>query len=432
MSSGMINLILWIPFAVMLLISGLIYGIRAWKKGLPRTVIHLIVTVIAAMISLLLARLVSGPISSLFLPQLLAEMNMPEDVTAGIVESLVTSAARSVVALIVFPLMLLLCNIILRALSNYIKHPFLETEKYQLRGAALAVGLVTAVFYTFLMMLPIYGTIGAYVPAVRSLIAMSGEAEDEETASLLDALQNHPVVTLSYSGVTAGVYDELSSLSIGSNRVNISGMARSVRHLSEAFYEIENCEPGEEEEAVLELTRVFRSEVVEKPWCYELSMGAIEEFRKQIEAELEYADDEEAELVMDLLDTMQCPEDVFNENLSAFTDLLILAMEEDAFEMIDEQDIDGLTESGVLAATGELLNLNDETVAMKQFIMSLMICDVCDCDPEEAMEIMEDADLDRITGSSNQLREAEAFLLGLNDPETFMLLHPDLGRHYIP
>jgi len=431
MPSNMIQLILWVPFALVLLISGLVYGIRAWKKGLPRTVIHFIVTLIAAVISLLLARLLSGPISNLFLPQLMSEIDLPQDVTAGLMESLITSAARSVVALVVFPLMLLLFNILLRALSNYIKHPIFENEKYQIRGAALAIGLITAVFYTLLMLLPLYGSIGAYVPAVRAIIAMS-EEEDEETASLLDALQNHPVVALSYSGVTAGVYDELSSLSIGDSKVNVSGMAQSVRHLTDAFYKMEHCDPGEEEEAVLNLTRVFRKEVVEQPWCYELSMGAIDEFRNQIEGEIEDLDDEEAELVLDLLDTMECPEDIFNENLSALTDLIILAMEEEAFEMIDEGDIEGLRECGVLEATGELLNMNDEAVAMKQFIMSLMISEVCDCSTAEAMEMMEDADLDRITGASNQLREAEAFLLGINDPETFMLLHPDLGRNYLP
>ena len=210
--SILIRIALWVPFAFILLISGLIFAIRGWKKGLPRTVLYLVATVLAAIVGLLLARLISKFASPPLVDLIMQEASVPEGMGSGLVISLIEGLCRAVVSMLLFPFLLFLFNILIRLIVTHIRIPFLDDPRYKLPGVALAIGLITAFLYSILMMLPVYGTIGAYVPTIRSVMELSGEEMDEETTRVFRELEDHTMVKVAYSGVAASFYDELTAL----------------------------------------------------------------------------------------------------------------------------------------------------------------------------------------------------------------------------
>lgn len=431
--TSLIRLGLWIPFAFMLLISGLIFALRGWKKGLPRTVLYLISTVLAAIVALLMSRLVSKFASPPLVDLIMKEMTIPEGMGSGLAISLIEGMIRAVVSMLLFPFFLFLFNILIRLIATHIRIPFLDLPKYKMPGVALAVGLFTAVLYSILMMLPLYGTIGAYVPTIRSVLEMTGEEVDEETNKILRELGDHAMVKVAYSGPAAALYDELTALPLGEASIKLPDVTRSMKRLAESFKELEECEPGDEESELLDFAYTFRREVVRQPWCYDVCMGVVTELRKEVEQEIEmdYMTDEEVEFLEDMLDTLECPEDVFVENLDAFTDLTILMLEEDGIELIDNGDISELRKTGILEETGRLFNSNDEGVALKKMLMTVILSDAVGGDFETAMEILEEADIEELDDERDQLKEAEAILLGLSSPEELILRHPDLGQAFL-
>ena len=162
-------------------------------------------------------------------------------------------------------------------------------------------------------------------------------------------------------------------------------------------------------------------------------MGVVTEVRKEVEREIDmdYMTDEEVEFLEDMLDTLECSEDVFVENLDSFTDLTILMLEEDGIELIENGDLAALRKTGILEETGKLFNSNDEGVALKKMLMTIILSDAVDGDLETALEILEEADIEELDDERDQLKEAEAILMGLSNPEELILLHPDLGRAFL-
>ena len=428
-----IRLGLWIPFAFMLLISGLIFAIRGWKKGLPRTVLYLISTVLAAIVALLVSRLLSRFVSPPLVDLISQKMTVPEGMGSGLAMSLIEGIIRAAVSMLLFPFFLFLFNILIRLIATHIRIPFLDLPKYRMPGVALAIGLVTAVFYSILMMLPLYGTIGAYVPTIRSVLEMTGEEVDEETNRILRELGDHAMVKVAYSGPAAALYDELTALPFGESNIKLPDVTRSMKRLAESFQELEECEPGDEESELLDFAYTFRREVVRQPWCYDVCMGVVTEVRKEVEHEIDmdYMTDEEVEFLEDMLETLECSEEVFVENLDSFTDLTILMLEEDGIELIENGDLTALRKTGILEETGKLFNSNDEGVALKKMLMTIILSDAVGGDFETAMEILEEADIEEFEDERDQLEEAEAILMGLSNPEELILRHPDLGKAFL-
>ena len=59
----MVNLALWAPFALIMLVIGIIFCINGYRKGLWRALLSLLATVVSAVVSVLVSPLIAKPVS---------------------------------------------------------------------------------------------------------------------------------------------------------------------------------------------------------------------------------------------------------------------------------------------------------------------------------------------------------------------------------
>ena len=168
MSPSLLNLLLWVPFLAVFFISGLIFCISGYKKGLWRALISLGVTVLSAIVSMLL----SNAIAKALVPTVVAYVPVDDifesiPLSESVVNDLVHGLVGSVLSLVLFVVLMFVLTFIFKLVANAIKRKSLITPQKGYKFGGLGVRFVDAVLYTILLLLPIYGTIQTYVPTVQ-------------------------------------------------------------------------------------------------------------------------------------------------------------------------------------------------------------------------------------------------------------------------
>lgn len=225
---GMIDLILWAPFALIVLIAGIIFCINGYKKGLWRALLSLAATAVSALISVLVTPLIAKPVSQSVAP-MIEGMNLfgtenPDPALTEMVDELVRGVSQSVIALVLFGVIFFILTIILKVVSAKVKKEALLTEEKGLRFAGLGVRLLDTVLYALIMLMPLYGTLSAYVPAAAAVMN-SSFAPDEETKELavsLDQLSGHLLVKTEGAVPLSTAYNALSEFSYGDTGAKVS------------------------------------------------------------------------------------------------------------------------------------------------------------------------------------------------------------------
>ena len=109
MTPALLNLILWAPFLLVLLISGLIFCISGYKKGLWRALISFGVTIVSAVLSMLLANVLAKVIA----PSVMTMINVEEmfgelPISASAIQEVIKGLVGSVISLVLFVVLMFL------------------------------------------------------------------------------------------------------------------------------------------------------------------------------------------------------------------------------------------------------------------------------------------------------------------------------------
>ncbi|MBQ4323029.1 MAG: CvpA family protein, partial [Clostridia bacterium] len=204
MNPELLNLLLFAPFLLVVLITGLIFCIKGYKQGLWRALISLGITVVATVLSLLLSRLLAGILSGPILgmiPEIdLGDMAAFNDFAQSFVQGLV----QEVLAILLFGIILFICLVVLKIVGNHVKRDFLKTESKGMKWGGFGIRVLDTVVVTILLLLPLYGTLATYVTPAAKVSEMAWGA-DSTAVKLLSQVANNPIVSLYKAGPAAWV-----------------------------------------------------------------------------------------------------------------------------------------------------------------------------------------------------------------------------------
>ena len=229
----------------------------------------------------------------------------------------------------------------------------------------MGVRAVDTVLVTLLILLPIYGTIAAYVTPVAA-IAETTLGKDSQVVALLDKAAKHPVVSLYKVGPSHWVYGGLSGFTIGEAEVDLRKVAESVDVTIQKLEKFNNAATGEERmQACKELTSHLKNNVVDEDWFYEVAKEASAEFEKQLQAATTPEEAKEAQIYLEIF---SAPKEEFKDCAERILEFVSYAMDSEFVEFTEEFNYEVLTDE-FHEELGDTLNHGPQTMSIKKMIL---------------------------------------------------------------
>lgn len=432
MSPAILNLILWVPFLLTVLVSGIFFCISGYKKGVWRALISFGATLLAALLSALLANALSGLITPGITGTIPTDSLGDDPIAARLSMLIVETVVRSLLSLVLFWLFMLILTVVLRIISGSIKKDKLIATEKPMRWLGLGVGLLSAVTFALLWLCPLYGSLSAFTP-ILDQAAFVGEApynSQEDPNPYLKSVQEHPVVALSGSAPMEFVYDGISSCAVGSVSIPVTDIAAVMEEGATLLNQISLSEdPATLAAQGRLLIRMMREEVVNQKWFHAMSMVMVEE----VSAAVSEMTGPEADYLRQVIAVFRLPQDEFAGNCNELLAFCDYAIDHDILTILQSEDWDQLYSSGILQQAGALANCTDQAVELKRLmVVAAVAAGLCDDDLTEAQMLLEDYPITRISDPQLQLREAEAVMQAMfvttTCPAEFVLRHPALGE----
>lgn len=349
MNISAFGLILWSPFLLAFLINALVFMIGGYKVGVRRAWISLGATVVGTVISLVLAKLIAPLISSGMLNSVLLQMLVGESVPDEVVSLFWESMVQVFVAQGLFFLFLIFVTTIVRILLGYFvgRREELQEEERILpmpsakKWGGMGVGFLHAVLYSFLLLLPFYGTMATYVPSAAAVYRVSGafDSGDEVILELLQCVEDHPLVAVSSSSPVAAIYDTLCEAKIKDTNVNYSKMADTMEAVSTQIARLREASEEETQECAAELISILQEEVLEEEWAYELALEWRDSLKKNTD------NSEESRILLKILDIVCVSREDFQEKTSAILRVIVQLIEGQGAHQKEIEQILSLLES---------------------------------------------------------------------------------------
>ena len=357
----LINILLWIPFLLTVTVSGIIFCIAGYRKGLWRALISFGATLVSAIISYIAAK----SISPLIAPVLSGLIPTEEFSAAILLIPLIDGIISGVVSIILFAIFMLIITIITKIIASRVKKDALITKERSKKLGGLAVRAADAVIFSILLLLPIYGTAASYIPTITTLMSYS---EDMSSAvTYLEAISSHPAVNIANPAPVSAVYDSLSAFDLQGTSISLSKISKTVDETMSFFDNILEKSPEEISEQGIAVINQFEENVIYQDWFYAIAQ---EGFAAASEA-AESADiSQEMEILLDM------SKEDFQANCSAILDIAEYVFEENIFtETVnqlesDEPDLSFVYSSGLDEKLGELFNSTEQTLILKSFLLS--------------------------------------------------------------
>lgn len=426
-----IQLALWIPFGLTLLVSGLIFTISGFKRGIWKALLGLGATAVSGLLAVLIARLCALPLAQWLVPQLarLMEQSMQMPTLPVATLGLVQNLAQVVISLVVYSGVFFTLTIVLRIVLGKIGGIRLLGRKTWQKLTGMAVGFAAAVVYSVLLLLPLYGTVNAYVPAVISLTQMVRDEQAKQVSQQLERVMAHPVVQMSGSAPAQFLYDQLANVQLEGGAVNVVQMTQAMTDSMNAlqnFWEAENDQ--ERLRLAAELIQVLREEVVEQPWFYTMAQEVLNQLQGMFSQE--ELSSPEGQLILEMMQILRCPEETFGENCGHILDFLHQFLLEDVPVFLEADDPIILYESGFLQRAGALANVSEEAVAMKMLLLRYNLSTIMDGDQQAAQAFLERYGVNEPTAPEDQAAEAGAVLMAMGEmnPIEMVACHPKMGH----
>ncbi len=279
MSATLLSLLVWLPFLLLAVTFGIVFAFLGYQRGSAKAGISLAVTLISTLLSVLLAKLVAGIFASSLAPAVrnllgdYAEMMSGEHFSA-----LVTGCASAAVSLVLFIPCFILVLILFKNLTSCVftkKMPAPKKAGNKIGG--LAIGIADALLLSFLLLLPLYGTLnlGSNVYGVITELT-AGDSDNEEALNLpilslgtgaavrpvgaegsgmesgnpsynelLDALLNTPLSDIAGLPVFNDIYNNMASFTAPDGEtVSVTETASTVTKVASAVISYKNGEEG--------------------------------------------------------------------------------------------------------------------------------------------------------------------------------------------
>ena len=407
MTPALLNLILWAPFLLVLLVSGLIFCISGYKKGLWRALISFGVTIVSAVISIFLANILAkvvAPTALSLIPtdELLGDLPISPDAVMQIISGLV----GSIISLVLFVVLMFILTFILKLVSNAIKRRALITTEKGYKLGGLGVRFVDAVLYTVLLLLPIYGSIQAYVPTVQTVLNFVEIEGTEEIKEYVDVLSAHPVVLMTKPSPIAAVYKGLQNFKVNDAVVNIPEIVETAGKTVTMLDDLSKKDLTELGKEDLEIIDHLRDNVVGEDWFYAVAGEAINSVKQEITNELD-PEDEYSKMILELLDM---DKESFEKNCTALLDIVELLIKHDLIAMLQGDDIDvvKLYESGCIPDALRIVNENDQLLAIKTMVIKNAVAEMFSEQPDKAAAFLKTLKLEKFTTDAQLKAEADA------------------------
>ncbi len=402
MSLSMFNTILWVPFGIVMIISGAIFLTAGYKRGLWHALISLGATVVAALLGLLLAKPVAEPLARTVFDAVMAtagqEAAMSSQMLMGLVKSLISAA----LSLVLFSALLLVFAIVLKCVANYIQKNRFQTDSKAMKWAGLGVRAVDTLLFSLLLLIPIYGTIATYGPVAEAVVP-----QDSAVKIYMQEATSHPAVQLSGAGPVEWVYTGLSNVQMNNATVNVADMAETVEELMGRVEVISNAPAEELPGLTQDMVQFVRADVIEKDWCYDLVQEMLTMAQTTMRQELSGEDLEMADTFMALF---QMSKEEFKANgiqildFTAYILQLGVVDNEENAELVMQSD-------EFLTRLGSLMNCTRQAVAAKNLmIRSFLQDEVFDGNDQAADAFLADRLFTVAIEEALWKQEAEAFI----------------------
>lgn len=445
MSAQTLDLLLYVPFVLVILITGIIYLITGYKRGLWRSLLSLGATVTAAGCALLFSNLLSSLISTPLMNLIPKDTFSDLQVLSGVAQEMVHGLLQVVAALVLFFVFLVIFLIVFKILANNICRSKLTTDKKTFKWAGFGVRVLDTLLVTILVLLPLYGTLSTSISPAKHLAHMTSHEEDPLVVTLTE-IEDHPLIQLYQFGFTRWITGSLTNFNVGNATVNVTEMAETLDGTLERLNNVINCTPENRKEACQELNEYLKDHVLEEDWFFEVVSSASEDIKTQLlENDLSEEEKKQAEQYLDLLD-MDAQE--FESNGHAVSDFLTYALEHNIFE--SENIEETLTDETVDKFT-DLLYHSPQTVAFQKLMLkdaaTTMLIDNRTSEGQSYDEVKLQAEKDAadfvdthfdeiFTSEEEQKKAAKAFASILLDGSSDSLLdafakHPSFGREAV-
>lgn len=428
MSPQFIGTLLWIPFALVVLIAGLIYGIGGYKKGLWRALGSLGAVVISAVVSLLLAQLISGGLASAVAGMI--SLGDPAEIGTAALQVLLTGAVAMVVAMVLFIVLMLILTPVLCLVMGLVLGKQLIVDSKALKWVGMATGLVTAVVFALCLLSPVYGTLAMAVPVVRDAVATATDETDEakQINGYVDVIDGHLLVKASGSGPVGLIYDQLSQITLAGNKVSLHEIANAADSVLVLVQQLQLAEdPATVSQISAQLVQQVRDNFVEQDWFYALSQDLVAQLKVAVAADTDMKDQA---YVSDLLSLAEMNSADFRELMHSVLGFAQDALEKDVLTLVDNLSVTEIYQSGIIRDLGGVINGPDRLLEAKKRTMAMLL-EEDGLTYAQAQALLDAYNVGELTAEKDQIREVESLLLPMLLPDApaalMVLRHPSLG-----
>ncbi len=461
MSATVVNIILWGVFLIVLLVSGGVFCVSGYKKGVWHALISLGTTLVAFALSLLLANVIAPVLT----PAVSGLLRSEEAVSSSLKDLLLAVATDGVVesalSLLLFVVFLLLLTVVLKIVGSKLQKNRFFTPEKGLRYAGLGVRVADALVFTALLILPLYGTLSVYASAAQSVLdfgafttsiasqtpSPSGDTSVTEDAAtdmalyqpvsaarmsiktvsedveMIDSEQSaymemlagvnaHPLVTVANVPPMQAVYSGLSAFETSDGNVEIIEIVSAA---DELLFRLENligkdvADYGKEEQEFIDF---LRDEVMQTEWFYALYSECL----VQAQDMLAYTQADTA-FTEELFMTLQLSKEEFDATcvpLLDFADYLLSS------RLINEMirpnvDAEILYEKGLFNEIAKLLNSNEQMAALKALLLQDIVEFLFEQDPVIVQTLKDRITCAPLTDAAQLEAEAEAIVAALQN-----------------
>lgn len=264
MDTSTLNLILWIPFLLVVVLSSIRFVISGLRRGFWLALVYLGISLVAAAVSVPLAR-VLAPATSGVLAQQVLEM-LPAELPGG--DATIQGLIRMLGAMLAYPVIFLVLAFVARLVLGLILRPLLTKKSFSARLGGLILGVLHAVIYPVLLLLPLYGTLAIFAPTAQ-VLAMTDNAQDSEGYAFVSVMAEHPVVKLSGTKAVQWYYKGLSSVELEGAALDLAGISQSAEEFFTQYQDFQEADPAQRKAMLPAFLRLLENTLNTK-WCYQL------------------------------------------------------------------------------------------------------------------------------------------------------------------
>ncbi len=358
LDESVISLILWVPFGIVFIIAAAIFCVMGYRQGLWRALGSLFATMLAAIGSVLLAIPLAEPVGN-WAWNSLAPMLITED--TAMMESLLESLVQAGLTIVLFPAVLFILVILCKVAAMLIFGKRCKTENTGMKFAGLGVRLADAFLYTMLLLFPLYGTLGAFLPSIQEVASLL--PMESAGISVLETLGEHPLTRFNSLPPVRFLYENLSGVETENGKVNVVSAAESMAGAMKRLEALrKSMEAGEvDPEQVKETVHYFRENVVHQDWAYSLYREGYAMIAPQMD------DPDTSEKLRFMIGLADMDKADFQLNANAVLDFWGFLLEEP--ERFEKLDSNAVNDPALLLEVGKLFNASEHACALYDYLL---------------------------------------------------------------